>query len=54
MGFKKDGTLTAITTDMIGRLGGYMGCGPMASAIGMALVMGHYRCPNRSGEPTWC
>ena len=50
MGFKKDGTLTAIKTYMLGRLGGYMGCGPMASVIGMALVMGHYRCPNRVGS----
>ncbi len=50
MGFKRDGTLTAIKTDMLGRLGGYMGCGPMASAIGMGLVMGHYRCPNRAGK----
>jgi xanthine dehydrogenase molybdenum-binding subunit len=50
MGFKKDGMLTAIKTDMVGHLGGYMGCGPMASVIGMALVMGHYRCPNRYGS----
>lgn len=50
MGFKKDGTLTAIKTYMVGRLGGYMGCGPMSSVIGMALVMGHYRCPNRAGS----
>ena len=50
MGFKKDGTLSAIKTNMLGHLGGYMGCGPMASVIGMALVMGHYRCPNRAGS----
>jgi xanthine dehydrogenase molybdenum-binding subunit len=50
MGFKKDGTLSAIKTYMLGRVGGYMGCGPMASVIGMALVMGHYRCPNRLGD----
>lgn len=50
MGFMKDGTLTAIKTFMIGTLGGYMGCGPMSSVIGMTLAMGHYRCPNRYGE----
>jgi len=50
MGFRKDGSLTAIKTEMLGRLGGYMACGPMASVIGMALSMGHYRCPNRFGE----
>ncbi|HUT71426.1 MAG TPA: xanthine dehydrogenase family protein molybdopterin-binding subunit [Desulfatiglandales bacterium] len=50
MGFQKDGTLTAMDTYMLGRLGGYMGCGPMASAIGMIFGLGHYRCPNRSGE----
>lgn len=49
MGFKKDGTLIAFKTSMLGRLGGYMGCGPMASVIGMTLAMGHYRCPNREG-----
>ena len=50
LGFKKDGTLTAIKTNMLGHLGGYMGCGPMASVIGMTLSMGHYRCPNRYGD----
>jgi len=50
IGFKKDGTLTAIQVYMLGRLGGYMGCGPMASAIGMIFGLGHYRCPNRAGE----
>ena len=53
-GFNQDGTLTAIKTDMVGKLGGYMGCGPMASVIGMALVMGHYRCPTATGPRTWC
>jgi xanthine dehydrogenase molybdenum-binding subunit len=50
LGFKQDGTLTAFKTSMLGRLGGYMGCGPMASVIGMTLSMGHYRCPNREGS----
>ena len=50
IGFKKDGTLAAIQVYMLGRLGGYMGCGPMASAIGMIFGLGHYRCPNRAGE----
>ncbi len=50
LGFKRDGTLTAMQAYMLGRLGGYMGCGPMASAIGMAFGLGHYRCPNRAGE----
>lgn len=50
LGFKKDGTLTAIKTDMLGFLGAYMACGPMASVIGMALSMGHYRCPNLAGQ----
>jgi len=50
IGFKQDGTLHAIQIYMIGRLGGYMGCGPMASAIGMTYGLGHYRCPNRAGE----
>ena len=50
LGFKKDGTLTAFDTYMLGRLGGYMGCGPMSSVIGMTLAMGHYRCPNRAGS----
>jgi len=50
MGFKKDGTLTAIEVYMLGRLGGYMGCGPMASTIGMIFGLGHYRCPNKAGE----
>ncbi|MBW1716737.1 MAG: xanthine dehydrogenase family protein molybdopterin-binding subunit [Deltaproteobacteria bacterium] len=50
IGFNKDGTLTAIQVYMLGRLGGYMGCGPMASAIGMIFGLGHYRCPNRAGE----
>jgi len=50
LGFKRDGTLTAMQVYMLGRLGGYMGCGPMASAIGMTFGLGHYRCPNRAGE----
>jgi xanthine dehydrogenase molybdenum-binding subunit len=50
MGFQNDGTLIAIDIYMVGRLGGYMGCGPMASAIGMIFGLGHYRCPNRAGE----
>lgn len=50
LGFTADGILTAIKTYMIGSLGGYMGCGPMSSVIGMTLAMGHYRCPNRFGE----
>ena len=50
LGFTKDGTLTAFDTYMLGRLGGYMGCGPMSSVIGMTLAMGHYRCPNRAGS----
>jgi len=50
MGFQRDGTLTAMEVYMLGRLGGYMGCGPMASAIGMIFGLGHYRCPNRAGE----
>lgn len=50
IGFKQDGTLTTMQVYMLGRLGGYMGCGPMASAIGMTFGLGHYRCPNRAGE----
>ncbi len=50
IGFKKDGTLTAMQIYMLGRLGGYMGCGPMASTVGMIFGLGHYRCPNRAGE----
>jgi xanthine dehydrogenase molybdenum-binding subunit len=50
IGFKQDGTLHAMQVYMLGRLGGYMGCGPMASAIGMTYGLGHYRCPNRAGE----
>jgi xanthine dehydrogenase molybdenum-binding subunit len=50
IGFKQDGTLTAMQVYMLGRLGGYMGCGPMSSAIGMVFGFGHYRCPNRAGE----
>lgn len=50
IGFKQDGTLTAMQVYMLGRLGGYMGCGPMASVIGMVFGLGHYRCPNRAGE----
>jgi CO/xanthine dehydrogenase Mo-binding subunit/aerobic-type carbon monoxide dehydrogenase small subunit (CoxS/CutS family) len=50
LGFQKDGTLTAADADMVGQLGGYMGCGPMASGIGMIMGLGHYRCPNRAGK----
>ncbi len=50
MGFSRDGTLSAIEVYMLGRLGGYMGCGPMASGIAMLMGLGHYRCPNRKGE----
>ena len=50
LGFRRDGTLLAMRADMLGKLGGYMGCGPMASAIGMVMGLGHYRCPNRSGQ----
>ena len=50
LGFKKDGTLTAMQAYMLGHLGGYMACGPMASAIAMTFGFGHYRCPNRAGE----
>ncbi len=50
LGFGKDGTLTAMRVHMLGRLGGYMGCGPMASGIAMLMGLGHYRCPNRAGE----
>lgn len=50
MGFKKDGTLTTMQTNMLCRLGGYMGCGPMSAAIAMIFGLGHYRCPNRAGE----
>jgi len=50
MGFRRDGTLTAIKTHMEGHLGGYMGCGPMSSGIAMLMGLGHYRCPNRAGD----
>jgi CO/xanthine dehydrogenase Mo-binding subunit/aerobic-type carbon monoxide dehydrogenase small subunit (CoxS/CutS family) len=50
LGFTKDGALTAIKTKMLGKLGGYMGCGPMASGIAMLMGLGHYRVPNRAGE----
>ncbi|MDY0004314.1 MAG: molybdopterin-dependent oxidoreductase [Polyangia bacterium] len=50
LGFAPDGTLTAMKAYMRGRLGGYMGCGPMASGIAMLMGLGHYRCPNRAGE----
>jgi CO/xanthine dehydrogenase Mo-binding subunit len=50
LGFRRDGTLTAMHVYMLGRLGGYMGCGPMASGIAMLMGLGHYRCPNRAGE----
>ena len=50
LGFTADGTLTAMKTKMLGKLGGYMGCGPMASSIGMIMGLGHYRVPNRGGE----
>ena len=50
LGFRRDGTLTAMRVYMLGRLGGYMGCGPMASGIAMLMGLGHYRCPNRAGE----
>ncbi len=50
MGFDADGALEAMKVYMLGKLGGYMGCGPMASGIGMVMGLGHYRCPNRSGE----
>jgi CO/xanthine dehydrogenase Mo-binding subunit/aerobic-type carbon monoxide dehydrogenase small subunit (CoxS/CutS family) len=50
MGFKQDGQLLVAQTHMLGRLGGYMGCGPMASGVGMLLGLGHYRCPNKDGH----
>jgi len=50
IGFDQDGALTAMKTKMLGKLGGYMGCGPMASGIGMIMGLGHYRVPNRAGE----
>ncbi len=50
LGFGQDGTLTAMRTKMRGRLGGYMGCGPMSSGIAMIMGLGHYRVPNRAGE----
>ncbi len=50
LGFDADGSLTAAKAVMQGKLGGYMGCGPMAAGIAMIMGLGHYRVPNRSGE----
>jgi CO/xanthine dehydrogenase Mo-binding subunit/aerobic-type carbon monoxide dehydrogenase small subunit (CoxS/CutS family) len=50
LGFDADGSLSAAKTEMLGKLGGYMGCGPMAAGIAMIMGLGHYRVPNRRGE----
>jgi len=50
MGLSRDGKLTAMKTRMTGKLGGYMGCGPMASGIAMIMGLGHYKVQNRHGE----
>lgn len=49
MGFKNDGTLTAIELKAIAHSGGYLGYCPLTAGSFLAYGMGLYRCPNRAG-----
>ncbi|MDH5695692.1 MAG: molybdopterin-dependent oxidoreductase, partial [Dehalococcoidia bacterium] len=51
MGFKKDGTLNALTIHTTTWSGGYLGRAQLAGGITLVWGLGHYRCPNTDG---WC
>jgi len=50
MGFKKDGTLTAVDLKVTVWSGGYAGRSILVGNIMLLHGLGHYRCPNRMGE----
>lgn len=50
MGFKKDGTLTTAQLNLITWAGGYAGRSQPVGSSMLIWGLGHYRCPNRSGE----
>jgi len=50
MGFKKDGTLTAVQLKLIVWAGGYAGRSQLVGNVMLIWGLGHYRCPNRAGE----
>jgi xanthine dehydrogenase molybdenum-binding subunit len=52
LGFKKDGSLTALQMKLQADAGAYLGQTGMTTAVCMALGLGHYRCPNTAGEMT--
>ena len=52
LGFKKDGTLTALKIKLLADAGAYLGQSGMTTAVCMAFGLGHYRCPNTAGEMT--
>jgi xanthine dehydrogenase molybdenum-binding subunit len=49
MGFKKDGTLHAMTLDVNTWAGGYLSRAQLAGGITFTWGLGHYRCPNMNG-----
>ena len=50
MGFKKDGTLTAVQLKIIAWGGGYAGRSQRVGITMLTWGLGHYRCPNKTGE----
>lgn len=52
LGFKKDGTITAIQMKLLADSGAYFGQTGMTTAVCMAMGLGHYRSPNTAGQMT--
>lgn len=50
MGFKKDGTLTAMHLNITTFSGGYLGRSDGVGGIALLWGLGNYRCPNKNGE----
>ncbi len=50
IGFKKDGTLTALHTEWLGDVGAYFTQSSTVASVGMRDFLGLYRCPNLDGE----
>jgi len=50
LGFKNDGTLTAIEIKAMAHLGGYMSRGAAVGGVFMSQGIGKYRCPSRLAE----
>ncbi len=49
IGFKKDGTITAMETRAIANSGAYITHSPAVTSVNLGLFFGLYKCPNTSG-----